>query len=121
MAGGARPGAGRPKGSTPVNIEREEAINASGLTPLEYMLRTLRDSKNPATVRMEAAKAAAPYVHPKLAQVQHKGFIGNYDLTKLSDADLLRLETILRDAAATNTAALSAPIIDGVLDDDGED
>lgn len=72
--GGKRPGAGRPKGSR--NRRREEqarAIAASGLTPLNYLLSVLRDVNASAERRLDAAKAAAPYVHPKLASITHKG------------------------------------------------
>ena len=37
-----------------------------GLTPLEYMLAVMRDPNEPPERRDEMAKAAAPYVHPKL-------------------------------------------------------
>lgn len=37
--------------------------------PLEYLLSIMRDSKKRWPVRFEAAKAAAPYLHPRLAQV----------------------------------------------------
>ena len=36
-------------------------------TPLEYMLAVMRDLKKSDEIRMDAAKAAAPYVHAKLA------------------------------------------------------
>jgi hypothetical protein len=41
------------------------------------------------------AKDAAPYMHPKLTSMQHRGSIGTYDLTKMSDDELDRLESIL--------------------------
>lgn len=41
--------------------------------PLDYMLQLLRDEGSEAAARFEAAKAAAPYVHAKLASVEHKG------------------------------------------------
>ena len=41
--------------------------------PLDYMLEMLRNEALPAEDRFEAAKAAAPYVHAKLAAVQHSG------------------------------------------------
>lgn len=41
--------------------------------PLQFMLDTLRDTKAPFDKRMAAARDAAPYVHPKLATVQHQG------------------------------------------------
>jgi hypothetical protein len=47
-----------------------EAIAASGLTPLDYMLSVMRDEKVEAHRRDEMAKAAAPYVHPRIAPAQ---------------------------------------------------
>ena len=72
--GGARPGAGRKPGST-TRKTREIAERAiqEGLTPLEYMLAVLRDEGNETTVRMDAAKSAAPYIHPRLAAVEVTG------------------------------------------------
>jgi hypothetical protein len=75
--GGARPGAGRRKGTvsepTKHRIAIAEAALVSGLTPLEYMLSILRDETKPQHERFTAAKEAAPYLHPKLAAVQHSG------------------------------------------------
>ena len=34
--------------------------------PLEYMLKVMRDPREPAARRDEMAKAAAPYLHPKM-------------------------------------------------------
>ena len=54
-----------------------------GITPLEYMLQVMRteprEDMEPreymATfmLRFEAAKAAAPYIHPRLAAIEHTG------------------------------------------------
>lgn len=59
---------GRQKG-TPNKATAAKAaeIAASGLTPLDYLMSLLRDENNALPIRMEAAKNAAPYVHPKLA------------------------------------------------------
>jgi hypothetical protein len=38
--------------------------------PLDYMLTILRNEELPRDQRFEAAKAAAPYVHAKLANVE---------------------------------------------------
>jgi hypothetical protein len=71
--GGKRPGAGRPKGvPNKASIERQAQIEASGLTPLEFMLNVLRDDKRTFEERMDAAKAAAPYVHPRLSSAEVK-------------------------------------------------
>jgi hypothetical protein len=81
--GGARKGAGRPAGSaTKRTREIAERAMAEGVTPLEYMLTLMRqesDHEDPKVqvareaMRFEAAKAAAPYVHPRLAAVEHTG------------------------------------------------
>ncbi len=85
--GGARPGAGRRAGiPNKANAAREARIAASGITPLDVMIETMRahweaslaepdlvlarDLKGQASA---IAKDAAPYVHPKLANVQHSG------------------------------------------------
>lgn len=81
--GGRRVGAGRKPGSA-TKRTREIADRAAedGITPLEYMLQIMRgdsDHEDPKIMaqrelmRFEAAKAAAPYVHPKLASVEHTG------------------------------------------------
>lgn len=69
-AGGARPNSGRPKGARDRHTERRiRAIEESGLTPLAYLLSVLRNEDAELTTRLEAAKSAAPYVHPRLAQI----------------------------------------------------
>lgn len=74
---GSKPGerrGGRKKGTpNKATAEREKAIRKSGLTPLDYMLKLLRNSKLDQDTRLEAAKAAAPYVHPKLNSVEFSG------------------------------------------------
>jgi len=75
--GGARPGAGRPKGSrNKRTLEQVRAIAASGLTPLEYMLSVVRDETQPQEVRLDAAYKAAPYVHARLAAIDHRSSDG---------------------------------------------
>lgn len=72
--GGARPGSGRKPGqTTKVNEEARAKALADGISPLDYMLKQLRDDKLGRDVRMDAAKAAAPYVHARLAAVEHSG------------------------------------------------
>jgi hypothetical protein len=79
---------GRKKGvQNKASAAKVAAVEASGLTPLDYMLQTLRDELKPAEIRMDAAKAAAPYVHPKLANVEHTGKGGGPIIMRLDDAD----------------------------------
>jgi hypothetical protein len=72
--GGKRDGAGRKAGSiNKVSAEKRAEIVASGLTPLDYMLTVLRDETAAIDRRDWAAEKAAPYVHPKLAAIEHSG------------------------------------------------
>jgi hypothetical protein len=53
---------------------REIADRAAeqGITPLEYMLAVLRDENAVPERRDDMAKAAAPYIHPRLSNVEAK-------------------------------------------------
>jgi len=66
---------GRPKGS--INKRNTGIILAQrdGVSPVEFLLSVMDDTKNELHVRMDAAKSAAPYCHQRLAQlaVEHKG------------------------------------------------
>lgn len=69
--GGKREGAGRPAGAiNGKTAERVSQIEASGLTPLDFMLQMLRDEDQSLENRQWAAEKAAPYVHAKLANVE---------------------------------------------------
>lgn len=83
--GGVRPGSGRKKGTpNKKTAETIRKVEESGVTPLEFMLNIMRkpdlgEFAEPAQIiahnamRFEAAKAAAPYVHAKLAAVEVTG------------------------------------------------
>src|SRR5215472_6672845 len=65
--GGKRRGAGRPRGAISKSTRAIlEAAAAGGEMPVEYMLRIMRDPREPAARRDEMAKAAAPYLHPRM-------------------------------------------------------
>ena len=71
--GGAREGCGRKPGQrNGKTIEQVERIEASGLTPLDYMLSVMRDLSVDDARRLDAAKSAAPYVHARLSSVEAK-------------------------------------------------
>lgn len=77
IKGGARPGAGRKKGSPNKRTAiLMDAVKQSGMTPLEYMLQIMRDDVNEPRERLNAAVAAAPYVHAKLSSVEVSGADG---------------------------------------------
>ena len=83
--GGKRVGAGRKPGVPNKRTAKIQAeVEATGITPLDYMLSIMRMSDVPpdaelnqiialTTLRFEAAKAAAPYVHPKLSSIDVTG------------------------------------------------
>jgi hypothetical protein len=77
---GARPGerrGGRPKGTpnkrTAALRKAIETFAIAGEQPQEVMLSVMRNPDLPPMLRFDAACKAAPYVHPKLAAVQHGG------------------------------------------------
>jgi hypothetical protein len=68
MSGNAR---GRPKGARNKRTRALiEAAEAGGETPLQYMLRVMRDPKAGDKRRDAMAAVAAPYLHPKLSPVE---------------------------------------------------
>lgn len=75
-----------------------------GISPLEFMLKVMRQDpthEDPKvqiareSLQFEAAKAAAPYMHPRLAAVEHSGPDGGqmtalvpiFSLTLTADED----------------------------------
>lgn len=76
--GGARIGAGRPAGSKARGVRITEKMLAAvelsdKSNPLQYMLAVMQDEKVKVNMRLQAAIAAAPYIHPKLSSVEVKG------------------------------------------------
>ncbi len=68
------PGPGRPKGSkNKIAGKTRDEIMQSGETPLQFLIRIMRDDDKELGVRVEAAKCAAPYVHPRLASIDVNG------------------------------------------------
>ena len=70
MRGGRRLGAGRPTGAaTKRTREIADRAVAEGVSPLEYMIGVMRDPAAEPSRRDDMAKAAAPYLHPRLSSV----------------------------------------------------
>ena len=103
--GGARKGAGRKLGSaTKRTREVADRAAAEGITPLEYMLAVMREDSTHEDARIqagreamkfEAAKAAAPYIHPRLQAIVHSGSID----TIMSASDK-QLDALIKELAA---------------------
>lgn len=100
------PKTGRPAGSRDkaprktAARKQAEAAAAEGITPLDVMLRTMRDAWSKAeraetdaqriALRQAAcavAEKAAPYVHPRLAATEHSGAIGLTHEDALAELD----------------------------------
>ena len=63
---------GRPKGSKTrysTTLQRQ-MLHSDNPTPLEYLVSVYTDESNSLRDRLDAAKAAAPYVHPRLSTVE---------------------------------------------------
>jgi hypothetical protein len=111
--GGKRVGAGRRPGSVnKATVEMRLTVEATGATPLDVLLKTMRYHYKEATEKMKdknhdrkevslnleaacrAAKSCADYVHPKLASVVSKV---DTTLTKAADVNDARskLESLL--------------------------
>lgn len=83
--GGQRSGAGRKKGVRNKKTKKIlELVEASGKTPLDVMLEVMRHAftRFDHETALEAARSAAPYVHPKLASIEHTGANGSQLMPK---------------------------------------
>ena len=68
--GGARAGAGRKRGGiNRFSRDLLEKAAQGGQLPVDYMLEVMRDQSLDTRLRIDAAKAAAPYVHQKLSAI----------------------------------------------------
>jgi hypothetical protein len=102
MRGGRREGAGRKRGSPNQRTAAvAQKVAQEGVTPLEFMVGIMRkeppEGADPAVklsheaLRFDAAKAAAPYVHPRLNAIEHTGKDGGPIETALSPFEEARL------------------------------
>lgn len=96
--GGKRPGAGRKVGAL-TKRTREIAADAieGGISPLDYLMSLVRDESLPQEDRKDAAKAAAPYVHPRLNAVDHTSADGT--MTPATTVGIYQLPDNGRDGA----------------------
>lgn len=103
--GGKRAGAGRKKGSANKFDEQARKKAAeSGVTPLEFMLDVMRNEEQPFATRFDAAKAAAPYMHARLASVDQT-VTHKQDASDYSRAELLAIATGSSEGASTSRSS----------------
>jgi len=89
---GQKKAGGRAKGT--INKSKKAILDKAkkkGITPLDYLLEVLNNKKTDERTRIEAAKAASPYIHRKMPQS-----IENTDMNKLADKSDKELEDMLR-------------------------
>jgi hypothetical protein len=83
----------RPKGSKTkysTTLQRQ-MLRSDKPTPLEYLVSVYTDEDNPINVRLDAAKAAAPYVHPRLSAVEVSSDKQYADVRHIPTAELLAM------------------------------
>jgi hypothetical protein len=94
--GGKREGAGRkigvPNQRTVAFRNAIEARAHKGESPLDFLLRVMRDEGLQLSIRLSAANSAAPYLHPRLSSIEYKQAL---DLSKLTDEELETLRRIM--------------------------
>jgi hypothetical protein len=110
MRGGKREGAGRKFGSVArIDAEARQRALAGGMMPLDYLLSIMRDEHGDKHERIDAAKAAAPYCHARLASTELSGPSGEpvevkmtnkLDISHLSNAELDVVERVLKQTVA---------------------
>jgi hypothetical protein len=80
IKGGKRPGAGRKPGVPNKRTAALQAeVEASGVTPLQFMLARMRDEAADPRDRLNAAISAAPYVHARLSSVDLKATVATHE------------------------------------------
>ena len=96
--GGSLPGerrGGREKG-TPNRVQKKAVfraqVEASGLSPLEYMLKVMRDPEADEFRRDRMSAWAAPYVHPRLASIDFNDTASRRSLEEIES----RITAVLR-------------------------
>jgi hypothetical protein len=85
--------AGRPKGSKTrysATLQRQ-MLRSDNLTPLDYLVSVYTDDSNSLRDRLDAAKAAAPYVHPRLSAVVVSNDSSYDDIRCVPTAELLAI------------------------------
>jgi len=128
MHGGKRDGAGRRRGSpNRASARREQSIANTGRTPMDILVRAMRyfdnmadralNQKNPNEKRVSAAfklavdvaTKAAPYIHQRLATVDHTP---QFDLKRLTESEQVDVIRLLVKADPTGNAARIADTLE---------
>lgn len=103
----------RPRGSrNKITQKWLDQIAESGQTPVEFLLDRFRDEGEELSVRIDCAKAAAPYCHPKIMAVAHAHLTAKDEETET--IGLPRVSAILDELIGTGiTRDDEASVSDG--------
>ena len=97
---------GRKKGTpNKATLVREQGLAAGGELPVDYMLRVMRDPAAENSRRDDMAKAAAPFVHHRLATAQNTGSGENGKREMVMKIEFVRA----KDGRPAETLALPPP------------
>lgn len=110
MRGGKRLGAGRKPGAA-LKIDHEARVEAaaSGETPLQYMLRVMRDDGADIQRRDDMAKAAASYVHARLSSAEVKSETTVRYMARVPEKDATSDQWQARNASRLSTSGNPNP------------
>lgn len=104
MAAGRKTG-GRTKGTpNKSNMVRLAELEAGGELPRDYMLRVMRDKTVDHDRRDRMAVAVAPYIHNKLAAIEHTGKDGEALVPKHDNRQLARAILVALEAGVDATS-----------------
>jgi hypothetical protein len=90
--------------SQKASLKRERQFKREGQTPLDFLLEVMRNPKKRLEYRLEAAKAAAPYVHPKLSIIKNIGSENDPAVEALANENFRKFVGILGDIARAKQA-----------------
>jgi hypothetical protein len=100
--GGARAGAGRPRGASVAKRRIQSLREKYPKMPLQYMLEVINSDKFSHKQRMAMAKAGAPYVHARLAAATIESTLPPQryaiDPDKLDENELIFMQRIMMKA-----------------------
>lgn len=114
--GGARPGAGRPKGSlNKKHADMLASISETGQTPVEYMLSIMRNEQADTRDRAWAAEKAAPYIHARPAPMANRIEIELPD-TSTIDGIMLAMAAITKSVSKGEIAPSEAQGVVSILE-----
>src|SRR6187200_2213858 len=103
---------GRQKGAVE-KIRREAILAAQGITPLDYMMGIVRNEQEDKTVRLDAAKAAAPYIHARLQTTTLAGDPENpIKVDNISELEAVRRLAFLLTKGAAGRCCLTNSLPD---------